>query len=129
MKNKKLLGLCALILAVVVLVGVFFLTRPDTNAGGKNITVTVIHKDESEKVFELSTDQEYLGPALVEGKVVEDNQSDYGLYILTADGETVDEANQEWWCLTQNGESLPAGADDQPIADGESYEIVFTVGW
>lgn len=129
MKNKKLLGLCALILAVVVLAGVFFLTRPDTTAGGKNITVTVIHKDESQKVFELSTDQEYLGPALVEGKVVEDNQSDYGLYILTADGETVDEANQEWWCLTQNGESLTVGADDQPIADGESYEVVFTVGW
>lgn len=129
MKNKKLLGLCALILAVVVLVGVFFLTRPETAAGGKSITVTVIHKDESEKIFELSTDQEYLGPALVEGGVVEDNQSDYGLYILTADGETVDEANQEWWCLTQNGESLTMGADDQPIADGESYEIVFTIGW
>ena len=129
MKNKKLLGLCALILAVVVLVGVFFLTRPDTTAGGKNITVTVIHKDESQKVFELSTDQEYLGPALVEGKVVEDNQSDYGLYILTADGETVDEANQEWWCLTKGGAEVTLGADQQPIADGECYELTLTVGW
>lgn len=129
MKNKKLLGLGVLILAVILLLGVFFLTRPDTTAGGKNITVTVVHKDESEKVFELSTDQEYLGPALVEGGVVEDNQSEYGLYILTADGETVDEAAQEWWCLTQNGESLTVGADDQPIVDGESYELVFTIGW
>ena len=129
MKNKKLLGLCALILAVVVLVGVFFLTRPDTTAGGKNITVTVIHKDESQKVFELSTDQEYLGPALVEGKVVEDNQSDYGLYILTADGETVDEANQEWWCLTKGGAEVTLGADQQPIYDGECYELTLMVGW
>lgn len=129
MKNKKLLGLGALILAVILLLGVFFLTRPDTTEGGKSITVTVVHKDESEKVFELSTDQEYLGPALVEGRVVEDNQSEYGLYILTADGETVDEAAQEWWCLTQNGESLTVGADQQPIADGESYELVFTIGW
>lgn len=129
MKNKKLLGLCALILAVVVLVGVFFLTRPDTTAGGKNITVTVIHKDESQKVFELSTDQEYLGPALVEGKVVEDNQSDYGLYILTADGETADEANQEWWCLTKGGAEVTLGADQQPIYDGECYELTLTVGW
>ena len=129
MKNKKLLGLCALILAVVVLVGVFFLTRPDTTAGGKNITVTVIHKDESQKVFELSTDQEYLGPALVEGKVVEDNQSDYGLYILTADGETADEANQEWWCLTKGGAEVTLGADQQPIYDGECYELTLMVGW
>ena len=129
MENKKLLGLCALILAVVVLVGVFFLTRPDTTAGGKNITVTVIHKDESQKVFELSTDQEYLGPALVEGKVVEDNQSDYGLYILTADGETADEANQEWWCLTKGGAEVTLGADQQPISDGECYELTLMVGW
>ena len=129
MKNKKILGLGALILVVAILVGVFFLTRPDTAAGDKTITVTVIHKDESEKVFELSTDQEYLGPALVDGGVVEDNQSDYGLYILTADGETVDEAAQEWWCITQNGESLTVGADDQPILDGECYELTLTVGW
>ena len=129
MKNKKLLGLCALILAVAVLAGVFFLTRPDTTAGGKNISVTVIHKDESQKVFELSTDQEYLGPALVEGKVVEDNQSDYGLYILTADGETVDEANQEWWCVTKGGESLMTGADETPVADGDTFELTFTVGY
>ena len=129
MKNKKLLGLCALILAVAVLAGVFFLTRPDTAQGGKTVTVTVIHKDGSEKVFTLSTDLEYLGPALVEGKVVEDNQSDYGLYILTADGETADEANQEWWCLTKGGAEVTLGADQQPISDGECYELTLMVGW
>lgn len=129
MKHKKLLGLGALILAVILLLGIFFLTRPETTAGGKSITVTVIHKDGSEREFALSTHQETLGPALVEGGVVEDNQGDYGLYILTADGETAEEANQEWWCLTRNGESLTLGADDQPIADGECYELVFTIGW
>lgn len=129
MKHKKLLGLGALILAVVVLLGVFFLTRPDAAAGSKNITITVIHKDESEKVFQLSTDQEYLGPALVEGKVVEDNRSDYGLYILTADGETADEGNQEWWCVTKGGAEVTLGADQQPIYDGECYELTLMVGW
>ena len=60
---------------------------------------------------------------------MEDNQGAYGLYILTADGETVNEAAQEWWCITKNGESMTTGASDTVIADGERYELTFTVGY
>ena len=45
------------------------------------------------------------------------------------DGETVDDAKQEWWCFTKGGEMMMTGVDDSMIADGEHYEIVFTVGW
>ena len=61
--------------------------------------------------------------------IVEDNQSAYGLYILTADGETVNEANQEWWKVSKDGEALSVGADSAPIADGDHFELVFTVGY
>ncbi len=77
----------------------------------------------------MKTTQEYLAPALVEGGVVEDNQSAYGLYILTADGETADEGEQEWWCITKGGETVNTGADQTPISDGERYELTFTVGY
>ena len=60
---------------------------------------------------------------------MEDNQSAYGLYILTADGETADEDNQEWWCITQGGEQLNTGADQTPIADGDRFELTLTVGY
>lgn len=129
-KNKKIiLGVVALVAVVAVLLGVYFITRPDTVEGAKALTITVVHGDASEKVFEIHTDAEYLAQALVENEIVEDNQSDYGLYILTADGETVDEANQEWWCLTKGGEAMMTGASDTPIADGECYELTFTVGY
>ena len=49
--------------------------------------------------------------------------------MLTVDGETVNESNQEWWCLTKGGEMHNYGVDDTEIADGEHYEFVFTVGW
>lgn len=129
-KNKKIiLGVVALVAVVAILLGVWFGTRPDTVEGAKALTVTVIHGDSSEKIFDIHTDAEYLAEALVENGIVEDNQSDYGLYILTADGETADESNQEWWCLTKGGESMMTGASDTPIADGESYELTFTVGY
>jgi len=128
--NKKVIigTVCVALLAVVLLV-VWRMTAPTGTAGSKQITVQVVHKDNSTKDFSLSTDQEFLGRALVDGGVVEDNQSSYGLYILTADGETADESNQEWWQITKNGESLMTGADETPIADGEHYELILIVGW
>ncbi len=128
--NKKIIigTVCVALLAIVLLI-VWRVTAPKGTAGSKQITVQVVHKDNSIKNFSLSTDQEFLGRALVDGGVVEDNQSSYGLYILTADGETADESNQEWWQITKNGESLMTGADETPIADGEHYELTLTVGW
>ena len=52
-----------------------------------------------------------------------------GLFFYTVDVETVDDANQEWWCLTKGGESLMTGADSTPIADGDQFELTLTVGY
>ena len=128
--NKKgIIAAVCLAAVVALLLGVWWAMSPKGAAGEKHITVQVVHKDGSAKDFNLNTDQEYLGPALVEGGVVEDNQSAYGLYILTADGETADESAQEWWNITRAGESLTTGADSTPIADGERYELTLTVGY
>ena len=87
------------------------------------------HGDGTAKDFTLETDEAYLGPALVAGGVVEDNQGPYGLYILVADGETADEGAQEWWKLTQDGEMINTSADTTPIADGDHFELTFMVGY
>ncbi len=128
--NKKI-GIAAVCLAVVivVLLLVWRVASPKGTAGDKQITVEVVHGDGSSKDFDLKTQEEYLGPVLVAEGVVEDNQGAYGLYILTADGETANEANQEWWQVTKDGEKLNTGADSTPIADGEHYELTLTVGY
>ena len=127
MKNNKklILAAVALILLVCAMGAVWFLSRPEFQQGGKDLTIKVIHGDKSEKVFEVSTDAENLGAVLVEHNIVVDNQSAYGLYILTADGETVNEANQEWWCVTKGGESLMTGADETPVADGDTFKLSY----
>ena len=128
-KKSLVIAVACLIVAAAALFAVWRLNAPQGTAGSKAVTVQVVHKDGSSKDFPLNTDEEFLGRALVEGGVVEDNQGAYGLYILTADGETADEANQEWWQITKGGESLNTGADATPIADGEHYELTLTVGW
>ncbi len=128
--NRKIAtaAICLAAIAAVLLL-VWRIASPQSVAGGKQITVQVIHGDGSSKDFTLDTQEEYLGPVLVAEGVVEDNQSAYGLYILTADGETADESAQEWWKITKNGGQLNTGADSTPIADGEHYELTLTVGY
>ena len=88
MKNKKLILIAvALIACVAVMLGIFVVTRPETVSGAKTITVTVVHKDGSEKVFTCATDEEYLGKVLVNENIVVGNYGEFGLYFDTADGE------------------------------------------
>lgn len=130
MKNKKLIiAAVALAVAIVLLGGLFMATRPETVAGGKNITVTVVHGDGSEKVFEYATDAEYLGEVLVSEKLVNGEMGQYGLYFDTVDGEqAVWEVNQAYWSILIGEEYATVGADGIVLTDGGEYSLVYTIG-
>lgn len=93
------------------------------------ITLVVVHGDGSQKEYTIATDAVTLREALEQEGLVEGTESEWGLYVLTVDGETVDEAQQQWWCLTKDGEMSMTGVDDTVIADGEHYEFTLTTGW
>ena len=128
--NKKIwIALIALVLVIAALVGVYVATRPDVQEGSKTITVTVVHKDGSEKVFTCHTDEEFLGPVLLTEKIVEGSMGDFGLYILSADGEVADyNVDQGWWALYEGDVQSVVGADAVAITDGGSYKLVYTIG-
>ncbi len=130
MKNKKLwLGLVALIAAVAVLFGVYMAAKPETTQGSKTITVSVTHKDGSEKNFTYHTDEEYLGPCLLAEGLVEGENGSFGLMITTVDGETADwNADQSYWALYIGQEYASTGADTTPVNDGDSFGLVYTIG-
>ena len=130
MKNKKLvIAIVAVVVVIAVLLGVYFATRPETNAGDKNITVTVVHGDGTAVEFEHSTDQEYLGRAIVEMGLVEDNQGPYGLFFDEVDGEkAVWEENGAYWSILIGEEYAVTGADEIVLEDGGEYSLVYTLG-
>jgi len=126
-RNLIILAVLIILIAGAILAYVVFSEKPVE--GQKTITVDVIHKDESKKTFTIKTTEEYLRGALEQESLIKGTDSEFGLFVETVDGETVNSTNQEWWCFTQNGESLMTGADVTPIKDGDHYEITFTVGW
>lgn len=116
-------------LALLMTVTVFVGCGQKGQAGAKTITLTVVHGDGSSKDFTVKTDEEMLGPALQAEKLIEGSEGQYGLFITAVDGETADEGNQEWWCLTKGGGEVMTGVDSTPIADGDAFELTLTVGY
>ena len=77
MKKRNLI--ISLIVLIVLCVAAFLLYRefaPQPSDGEKNISVTVIHGDKTEKTFTYQTDAEYLGEVLTEEKLVTGDNGD-----------------------------------------------------
>lgn len=127
MKNKKLVLGMSIVLALLIIVfaGAKFLNRPETQSGAKDIEVTVVFADKTEKQYEINTDAEFLADALLEEKIITEKSSD-GMYTVIA-GERADYTlDKSWWCLTKGGEMVNVGINEQSIADGDSFEITNT---
>lgn len=127
--KKIVLALVALVAVIAILIGVYSATKEQPTEGQKVITVAVVHGDGSEKEFEYETTKEYLGEVLKDEGLVEGEEGDYGLFITSVDGEEANSANEEWWCLTIDGESSMTSADQTVIEDGDHFELTLTVGY
>lgn len=97
--------------------------------GEKGFTLQVIHGDGSEQTFQVITKKDTVGEALMDEGLVSGEQGAYGLFVQTVDGETADESQEQWWCLTKGGQSVNTGVDSTPVEADATYEFTLTVGY
>ncbi len=129
MNKKTLLTLIAFLAVIALLAGVYLLTRPETTEGEKAFTVTVVHKNDTEKVFHYTTDETYLGPALVALGLIPEGNIQSGMFD-TVDGETAVWAEDEgWWALYVGDTQASVGINDMPVSDGDAFRLVYVNGW
>lgn len=127
--KKTIIAAVILVVIAVLMLAAWYFTRQKPVEGQKDITVTVVYKDDSSDKFEISTQAEYLRAALEEKDLVKGDESEYGLFITEVNGVAADTENQEWWCVTKSGEQVNTGIDTTPINDGDSFELTLTVGY
>lgn len=129
MKNKKLIVALSVVAAVLIaaFASIMIIAKPKTNEGSKNIEVTVVYKDETSKEFKISTDAEYLGDALLEEKIVNEAEYATGFYTEINGVKADYNLDQSWWCVTKDGEMTSVGMNEQVIADGDEFEITYTI--
>ena len=125
--NKKTaIAVAALALAAALMLGLWYFTRPQSQAGEKTIVVQVVHGDQSTKDFTCQTDAETLGEVLVEEKLAQGEEGPTGLFVTVVDGEEAQDSLRQWWCVTKDGEMLNTGVSSTPIADGDHFELTMS---
>ena len=125
-RKKTIIMAAGLIILIAAVVIAWAVIKPGTVEGAKRITVTVQHLDGQEKNFIINTDEEYLRGALEQEDLVSGNETEFGLYLLTVDGETADyDKDSHYWAFYIDGEYAMTGVDSTPIEDGKTYAFKY----
>ena len=132
MTKKQKITLVSVFAAIIIVIAAVagVLNYRATQAGMKEFQVEVIsERDSYSEITDCKSDAEYLGEFLRTFEACEWEESTYGIYITGFDGMKEDVDNQYWWCVTVNGESVMTGADEIPLAEGDTYTFTLMQGW
>ncbi len=92
--------------------------------GEKVFPLTVVDTEGAETTVTIQTGKETVGDALVELGIIAGDESEYGLYVKTVNGITLDyDKDGKYWAFYINGEYAMTGVDQTPIEDGASYTL------
>lgn len=93
--------------------------------GSKTFVFIAVDLDGNESHFEIHTDAETVGAALMEHQLIAGDQGDYGLYVKTVNGITLDwDRDAKYWSLLIDGEYAMSGVDQTEIAEGTIYTLL-----
>lgn len=92
--------------------------------GSTTFLFTVVDQDGNETPFEIHTDKDTVGAALLELELIDGEEGEYGLYVKTVNGITADyDKDGTYWAFYINGEYASTGVDATAITEGESYSF------
>lgn len=92
--------------------------------GETSFPFTVIDGDGNEAAFEIKTDKSTVGEALLDAGMIAGEAGDYGLYVKTVNGITVDfDVDGTYWAFYINGEYAMSGVDTTDVEAGAAYSF------
>ena len=92
--------------------------------GTKQFAFLVVDGEGNETAFEIHTDKENVGEALLDLGLIEGEDGAYGLYVKTVNGITVDyDKDKAYWAFYVNGEYAVSGVDTTAITEGDTYSF------
>ena len=92
--------------------------------GATAFTVDVAQLDGTSITFTVNTDKATVGEALLELGIVAGDDTEYGLYVKTVNGVTLDyDTDGAYWAFYINGEYAMTGVDATNIEAGAIYAL------
>ena len=100
-------------------------TQVDVVVKGEGQTTfdfSVVDKDGNVTYFEIHTDKETVGQALLDCQLIEGEEGPYGLYVKTVNGITADyDVDGTYWAFYVNDQYAMSGVDATDINVADSY--------
>lgn len=90
----------------------------------KTFDFTVVFVDGSSKTYTIKTTKATVGEALLGAGLIAGEDSQYGLYVKTVDGVTLDyDKDGKYWAFYVDGKYAPKGVDQTEIEEGKLYSF------
>ena len=119
MNKKVILTLIAILILLIGIFGIKMINDKNIEQGSKTITINIVSKvDNLSEVEKIKTDEEKLGPVLVQrGFKIEDGM------VLKIDNIDLSNSNSEYWHISVNGEDAQVGVNSMIIKDGDTIKF------
>lgn len=128
--NKKIIGMILALVALIILFAMLFVTfRAKPVDGTKNITIEVVDNTATSILYEITTTADFLQEAIeeTEGLEVTGTDGEFGLMVDTVNGIRADfTLDGAYWSFNVNGDYCNYGISEQPILDGDNFQIIYT---
>ena len=99
-------------------------TETEIGEGQTSFTFKVKFKDGSERTYLVKTNSTNVGTALQDVGLIAGEDGQYGLYVKTVAGETLDyDKDGKYWGFYENGTYAMSGVDTTTIKAGVVYSF------
>ncbi len=96
----------------------------ETSKAQTSFTFVVVDVEGNEKTFKITTDKTTVGEALLKEGLIAGDEGDYGLYVKTVNGITLDyDKDGKYWSFYINDEYALSGVDTTEIVSGTTYSF------
>lgn len=120
------LTLCMVLIAAFALTFAACSQKEAPAQTGKTIhyTVITVDLDGNETTYDITTDKKTVGEELIARGIIAGDESEYGLYIKTVNGLTLDwDKDAKYWSFYIGEEYATTGVDMTDAEDGVTYTL------
>ncbi len=120
----RMLGMTVLLVALVLSLSACGAKKPESDGTEKTFELIVTDAEGNEESFTVTTTKGNVGDALLEAGLVSGEKSQFGLYITTVNGITLDyNKDGHYWGFYIGDEQAMTGVDLTEVTDGGVYGL------
>lgn len=128
-KKKTIVAILIILVVIAALMAVYMAFGPSTSKGTKKVNISVTNDKGSVSEYEVKTDAKFLKEAMEAAKGLTVTLDSSKTMVDSVNGLKAEyAADGAYWAFYVNGKYCDYGITEQPVNDGDLFEVVYMVG-